>query len=582
MRGMRIWGAALALLLVAGCSDEKLEVTVDTGSGGGGGDVVDDTGGEPDEGQPDEGGPDEGQPDEGGPDEGQPDEGGEPDPEPDVPNIPDVIVPDTPEPDTTPPEVVSTSPASDENNVALPFTVEVTFSEPIYDATIAKQSFKVRDFNGQEVPGSVSVKEGDPATAVFTPSPAAEFYRASPYSVWLAGGIIADLAGNKLIENYEFDFFTENFEGMEAYHEIAEKYAPRIYSGTDNAIGAAQTQVPTRFDLDGDWDGSNNRDSLLKDVDPLIPAVYYNVVESRSHYFIQYLYFFPWVNHPASGYDHANGAGGAMVTVAKAVGDTPETPIAVTTYYKEKSSEENDAFVTTESGIVGPQGASFYGVKAQYSQAELFPEGRFEAFVSPGEHESCLWIHEGESLNCKLSAGIKSGMTKLVFEYQGGAPTPISKPWPLDMSDIEGAPDALGYALVPMLSTLWPRRLQVSETQVYGGDYTYKADPQRPGDGNLLPSKFADPVDSVDNAYGRPVWAWDFNPSVGGGFAGINQGEIGMDPAWYVWKRHSSVDEDNSLVPYDVDTKTGFSTDYCFNPFSQIDQRETDPLCAGE
>jgi hypothetical protein len=479
-------------------------------------------------------------------------------------------------PDETSPEVVATTPTDQQGGVALPFTITITFSEAIYAATIAPQTVKVFDPKGKEVAGTRTVAG---AVVTFTPADPTALVHASPYRVWLTGGIIADLAGNKMLEQFEFSFFTADYSNLAAYETVAKAYSPKIYAVTGD-MATPQVMVPTRFDADGDWDGSNNREWVLQTTS-VTPAVYYSVVETPSHYFIHYMYFFPWLNH--TGFAHANGAAGAFVLVEKAHTGVSERPVAVTLYYKESLVEENTAFATAESGLYGSKSLDFYGFEASYSQAQLFPDGHYEAYLSPGDHESCLWIREDQPLQCQLESAQKPFVNKLVLAYTDGTPTVFKKQgtaWPKDMGDITDAPQVLGYELVPLTSSLWPRRGNVGADKVYSAEYKYVAGDARPGNNADLPSSFVDPFDPVDTAFGRPPWAWRFNPASGGGFAGIEQGWIGVDPAWYVWSRHWSVDQDTVIIDYDPSSGAGFAVEYCFNPYLDIDVRTTDLKCA--
>jgi len=168
----------------------------------------------------------------------------------------------------------------------------------------------------------------------------------------------------------------------------------------------------------------------------------------------------------------------------------------------------------------------------------------------------------------------------LVFEATSGAVDPLvpmeEGGWPMSMADIEGK-EALGYELVSLADTPWPRRLEDGNGQIWGDTYAY-SNPSRPADGMVISSRFVDPVDDISPPYGRPVWAWKYVPSQGEP-AGIKQGWLGVDPAFYAHKRHSSVNGDNVFVDWNAEASTGFSLDYCFNALAMIDVRETDPGC---
>jgi len=499
----------------------------------------------------------------------------------DTMTMPDLV------PDLDPPYIASTTPADGASNIALPLTVSIVFSEPVYAPTIAPQTIKLYDFAGVEVPGTPTLGT-DGKTVTWVPTQNTQ-QLASPYTIKVLGNIITDLAGNKFVNDETFTFTTANYPDQDGYRAVAAAYAPTITSAVQNGE-VPYAQVPTKIDSDGDWNLANNKDWLTMTATTIIPAVYYNVAETRTHYFIHYLLYFPWVNDTAADYAHGNGSLGYLVTVEKARGDQVERPISVHSYWKANQSEENQAFVTTESGIIGSGlSASQWSVYAEFSQDTLFPDGHFHAYVTAKTHRACLWgwNQSGTGAQCAWPAEVQTGK-KLVFAYAGGSPTPYQKKdnvWPNDMSAITGTPESLGYALIPALTSMWPRRFQTGPTELFQGDtFTYAADAGRTVAAGLeLTAKFLDPVGASPTAYGRPMWAWHWNPGTGSTADGaafrVVRGEMGLDPAWYVWERHSSTVNSNSLVAYDEATGAGFSTDYCFNGFANIDVRTTDAKC---
>jgi len=493
-------------------------------------------------------------------------------------------------PDLEAPYVVSTTPADGAGNVGIPFTVTITFNEPLYEPTVASQSIKVYASalslsSSTEVAGT-PVLGADKMTVTWTPTNPDVLRYASPYTIKIFANIIADATGSNKADEALFTFTTANYPDQDGYRDVAAAYAPVIYSAVDGTT-APYAQVPTKLDSDGNWDLSNNRDWLTQTATSLIPAVYFNVAETRTHYFIHYMLYFPWVNDPTSGYAHANGAVGYLVTVEKARGEQAERPIAVHSYFRQQLLEENLAFITTESGIVADGGASTWWADAEMDQADLFPDGHFEAYVSARTHRACLWgwNQSGGFAQCPWPSEVENG-NKLVFAYQGGSPTPYQKQegvWPKDMADITGTPESLGYALIPMLSSVWPRRFEAGPDKLFDDATKFNYTPDTGhtvGAGLSLRSKFINPMDPNSTAYGRPLWAWDWKPNnVPSKPEAIEQGQMAIDPAWYVWERHKSSLNDNGLVTYNESDGTGFSTDYCFNGIANIDVRTTDSHC---
>ena len=360
-------------------------------------------------------------------------------------------------PDVTPPQVVSTNPADGANNVALPLTITITFNEPLDPFKVAAETFKLLDVNGVGVPGTPTLST-DGLTVTWKPTTNDQSY-ATPYTIEVSG-LVTDLAGNRIDNPLHFSFTTANYPNQDAYRDLAIKYAPTVKSSVE-LTGAGQPQVPTKLDADGDWNLANNKEWLVQQATSLVPAVYFTVAETRTHYFIHYMLYFPWVNRTGAS-EHANGTVVYMVTVEKARGATVERPVALHTWFREGTSEENFAFLTTESGIVrsGDDAKDWYA-QAELAQDSLFPGGHFTAWVTATNHYACVW---GQSVGnyCQWGSTVENGNT-LVFAYTNGSPTPYAKEnnaWPKTMSDIAGTPESLGYALIPALTSLWPRRFE--------------------------------------------------------------------------------------------------------------------------
>jgi len=515
-----------------------------------------------------------------------------------IPDTRDTVDTNTPEtnppdlvPDLTPPSVVSTSPAAGASDVALPLDITIVFSEPLFATTVATQSIKLFDWLGQEVPGA-PVLQADGKTVKWRPTTNNQ-QLVSAYTIKVMANIIADQVGNKLANTEEFTFTTSNYANQEGYRTLAAKYAPNIYSTVDSN-DSPQLQVPVKFDGDGDWNLINNRPWIVAGATSLVPAVYYTVTETYTHYYVNYSYYFPYVNHNVPDYTTGNGNVGVLVVVEKArglnAGSTAERPALAYTYWKEGTGEEQYAFASDESGIVSSGGADDWGLKATFAQETLFPGGRFESYITAKTHRSCNWNwNQGGTVPpppCGLPGAVKNGDV-LVFKYLGGSPTEVKKKdnaWPTDMSDVDGQPEAFGYALVPLYSTLWPRRtLNDPDTVFETTTFTYEADADRPGNGTKLSGAFQQSLSGANlSSFGKPIWAYGWNPSICGPndlCTRIKKGQIAIDPAWYVWERHQRSNNANSLVTYDPATGAGHSLTYCFNGFVALDVRGTDPKC---
>ena len=97
------------------------------------------------------------------------------------------------------------------------------------------------------------------------------------------------------------------------YEDLAYRYAPIHYQDTDDSN--AEADYLTRFDYDGNWDGTDNWEHLASG--DLSAYVYYSVVETASHWFIVYGFFHPRDWTDGSGQEHENDLEGVLCIVRK-------------------------------------------------------------------------------------------------------------------------------------------------------------------------------------------------------------------------------------------------------------------------
>jgi len=479
--------------------------------------------------------------------------------------------------DTTPPTVARSEPANDATGVPIPFQVKVTFSEPIrFEQTVDEDTFQVQDFQGNLLQGTRTY-DAATWTVTFTPAPTTVYYPASPYKVVLSS-IIQDMSGNRL--NQTEIRFSTTAGNLDDYEALAARYAPLLYQSVNPQ--APQFDYPTSFHFDGDWKAQNNDQNLLRAT--RIPAwIYWDAVETRTHIFLRYAYFYP--RHVEGESSFGNEVAGAMVVIAKA---PSEEPIAVETYFGAASKEDVRSFVTVESGIVkdGAAGESgepdgnlndkdrkYFGVNWVFPKGTLFPGGHYQAYLTRGTHESCAWVQTNKEstldFRCQLNEGILSGLSILHFAYVDGVATEIQK-------GAQGFPvtndtaNPIGYGLQSVLREWWSRRDRLDD--LYGSQFTYEAPAGRPGGGIVAPTSFQNTMDPQMPG-GRPPWAWSWKPTVADPdfyYKQMPQGALFFDPAWYFAERHRlTLTAGNE----------GFSSTYCFHPYLRIDRRGADPDC---
>ena len=468
--------------------------------------------------------------------------------------------------DRTAPFVVSIWPDEHQVDVPLDFVVRVEFSEPLRPTTVVRWvTFSVTDLNGDAVEGSLGFEPSDDEVRVVTFTPTQTVLAASPYDVELTPSI-RDLAGNGMEDSVRVRFYTVHHRVPATHRSLAERYAPTIAQETF----APQPELDylVALDFDEDWDLSNNVNAVLA-AQTLRAEVYYSVVETKSHYFVTYAYYHPYRRADDLEDRLGNDLAGAQVVVARY---PAERPILVQTYFKAGEQEDVLAYATAESGLSGAY------IDESWPEAELFPGGHYRAYLSTGNHESCLLLDRNNTTpqRCVLDATHIPLMIFVEYVYKGGQGEYLFRDEEGGFPATSGA-SPVGYGLLDLLERVWPRRLEVTPRgAMFDDSYVYPSNQLvdqswRPGRNLALGSRFVNPVGGSE-AFGRPPWAWQWRPFIGG-FVDLARGTFFLDPAYFVRKRFAALEE------WDPDAKTGFSLDYCLNPYLDIDLLGIDADC---
>lgn len=460
------------------------------------------------------------------------------------------------EPDETPPYVQATTPAVGEEGVPIPFTVTITFSEPMRTETIDENNIRLLSLTGKSI-GGKPVLSADKTSVTLTPE-AGKLSLVSPYTIKV-DPIVQDVAGNHLEAEFLGTFYTAAPANLGAYAQLAAQLAPTAHVAINTAKPVLS--YPTRFDADGNWEGIGNAAWVQEKAKSLPAAVYWDVAETKSHIFLTYTYFWPYRDTTGTPKPaHANDTAGVLIVAEK----LPElTPIAAYTYGRSDEVEEVFAWVSAGSILDGKP-----NVTKAVAPEILFEDGRFQGYLTTPLHQACTWVASGSGA-CELNAGIQATLATVVYGLDQGVATTVQAEggkWPQ-------AGESIDFQLLHGLTAFWPRRDSKGEGGVYGATFDYEPMTNRPGSAlKGIPSIFVAP----DGSYGgRPAWAWGWKPATGG-FYQMGRGTIFIDPAIFVAKRHS-LDTN-----WDAEAKTGYSVDYCFEPYLGIDNRGTDPDCPAE
>jgi len=308
--------------------------------------------------------------------------------------------------------------------------------------------------------------------------------------------------------------------------QLAAHWAPVWYQDTDSSDYKAD--YITAYDFDGDNRSDNNWDNLKKASSDLSAVIYYSVVESKTHWFILYADFHArdWDENCQPipfGPDkcHENDMEGAMVVVRK-----DKTPFGA--FHLLYTEAHNILYIFTNDTSIKPNQS-----KSLKTVPVTFEKGSHpELYVESKGHGVCALRYSGGE-HCKHpTAGNPPafpGGDGIVYRYKTGkAQTPKS-----------GKDPDVGYALVDLTKTLWPRRTDICNNGcTFDGKMTYQ--------GMTLGKAFDGDDHGDDKA--NPPWAWD-DPKDGS----VYRGDFFFRPA--------------ETVLVHVKVTGPFSATYLHNPF---------------
>jgi len=322
--------------------------------------------------------------------------------------------------------------------------------------------------------------------------------------------------------------------------EIAGRFAPVFYQALgDNK----RADYFTNFDFDGDWRGDNNWVHTNDRRFPMKAYVYYAAVETATHYFIHYAVF--------HGRDYKGGErAGAILSElmregAKRAGKRDPTGIAEESALAHENDLEGCLIVVAKNGSDLDRAKPVFvetlrhNTIAKYSAVETSPQ---DAKSFRTEEQRPLLYVEPKGHGIEAFTGENQTAGKEVLTYRIAAQAGNSE---------EPAGNSVGYELLPLATTLWPRSLggiNSTYAEVYDfGEVTIKL---QSGEAKIQLQKigiaFAGKVGGINMA--RPPWGW-FDRS-------NREGTLGVwffDPATTI-KRDFHLDE-------------GFSTSYLRLPF---------------
>jgi hypothetical protein len=270
--------------------------------------------------------------------------------------------------------------------------------------------------------------------------------------------------------------------------QIAEHWAPVWYHDTDDTNYPAD--YITAFDFDGNTVSADNWENLDDPTADLSAVIYWAFIETSTHWFISYLDFHPrdWANNcnPIIGEPcHENDMEGAMVVVRRDGTAFGKFEALYTEAHNTLHIHVNNPLITKASGHLEDEPVTF----EDGSHPELYVEAK--------GHGVCALYYKGTSHCNHPTSGSPPpfpGGDGIVYRYKGQAEVPSG-----------GNDSDVGYALVPLETTLWPLRFNTCGTGcTFDGTFEYA--------GVELAKAFDGDDYGDDKA--NPVWAWD-DPSDG-------------------------------------------------------------------
>ena len=331
-----------------------------------------------------------------------------------------------------------------------------------------------------------------------------------------------------------------------AFHEdLAYRWAPLVIQDT---AGDQYTDFIGKVNYDGDWKGNNNWNNLPSTSIP--PYLYYNVIETSTHWFIYYHTFHPrdWNNiffgTCAPGSDcHENDTENLMVMVRKDGSTYGEFRLLQTQAHGEFYQYAlAGSGVTNDIDDLDNDGERGFTLFTDSSVGITDP--RVAVYIESKGHGVCEWwdnngpfcIHPNDMVGTSSNDG--------VMYYPNASATPQE---PADPEGGNWFEHKSPYRLISSWEDMWPLRSCIGDGKLNDGTTTY------PGvSGNGIPEigKALDGDDHADDA----ATAWWLQTD---GDSHINPGDWAIRPA--------------ETVEVQLNFSEPVSTNYLYNPYIGID-----------
>lgn len=245
--------------------------------------------------------------------------------------------------------------------------------------------------------------------------------------------------------------------------EIAARFAPVFYQ----ALGdKPRSDYITNFDFDGDWRGDNNWENAANKKFPMLAYIYYSVSETKTHYFIHYAVFHP--RDYKGGEKRGRLLSGLIRQGSEIVGKSDPTGMMSEATVAHENDMEGALVVAAKNGKDLGYARIQFVETLQHNAFTRYGAARSE---QPGigtfktEDERVLLYIEPRGHGIDALTGDEKqtqGKDVLIYRFTGKAG---------DSEKQKTGP--IGYDLLPIQTTLWPKAGAVTKSTTYGKTHDY-------------------------------------------------------------------------------------------------------------
>jgi MYXO-CTERM domain-containing protein len=325
--------------------------------------------------------------------------------------------------------------------------------------------------------------------------------------------------------------------------EVAKKHAPIFYQ----EVRDKTRDLYTAYDFDGNWAGDDNEENVACVADAkkcapsspcaggkcgVIGTVYFTVIETSTHWFVQYMPYHPRDTKATNGHEHDTES--VLVVVAKDA-TIPEGKLqAIETRFHTEWFAYADASV--KAAAKTPNGSIHVDAQGHpqvYSQQ--VGHGLCGGFSPPNN------VFPDLQLTCNHGEAPPIAGTGVVYRPD----IPVAQPVVADGKAVDA-----GYAMVEIFTSFWARRSEIGPGKTFKDAVDYAGDRC-----NVLACPKAFGGAFMGDGGESPSGPW--NQEGGAGVTAV--GSQFFDPAYTMSKR--------------LGFPEPFSLDYCHNPYVGISDK---------